>query len=141
MLVVQKSGPIDSPINFRLFGAMFEFNGTFEAGAESPDTIVIIHNTTDNNIALEPDLVFNVLLEIIPPDPQIELSIRETVVTIFDDDGRYMCIYVHILMRDERRKEERSKQGQTNNKAKQQSIPKAVTFPKKNEVNPRHSTL
>ena len=33
-----------------------------------------------------------------------------------------------------RGKEERSKQGQTNNKAKQHSIPKAVTFPKKNEL-------
>ena len=35
-------------------------------------------------------------------------------------------IYVHVLMRDERRKEERSKQGQTNNKAKQHSTPEAV---------------
>ena len=34
-------------------------------------------------------------------------------------------------MRDERWKEERSKQGQANNKAKQHSTPKAVTFPKK----------
>ena len=33
-----------------------------------------------------------------------------------------------------RRKEERSKQGHTNNKAKQHSTPKAVTFPKKNEL-------
>ena len=32
------------------------------------------------------------------------------------------------------RKEERGKQGQTNNKAKQPSTPKAVTFPKKNEL-------
>ena len=32
------------------------------------------------------------------------------------------------------KKEERSKQGQTNNKAKQHSTPKAVTFPKKNEL-------
>ena len=30
--------------------------------------------------------------------------------------------------------EERSKQGQTNNKAEQHSTPKAVTFPKKNEL-------
>ena len=37
-------------------------------------------------------------------------------------------------MRDERRKEERSNQGQTNNKAKQHSTTKAVTFPKKNEL-------
>ena len=34
-------------------------------------------------------------------------------------------------MRDE--KEGRSKQDQTNNKAKQHSTPEAVTFPKKNE--------
>ena len=33
-----------------------------------------------------------------------------------------------------RRKEESSKQGQTNNKAKQHSTPKAVTFPRKNEL-------
>ena len=39
---------------------------------------------------------------------------------------------VHVLMRDE--KEERSEHGQTNNKAKQHSTPKAVTFPKKNEL-------
>ena len=32
------------------------------------------------------------------------------------------------------RKEERSKQGQTNNKVKQHNTPKAVTFPKKNEL-------
>ena len=38
---------------------------------------------------------------------------------------------IHVLMRDE--KEGRSKQGQTNNEAKQHSTPKAVTFPKKNE--------
>ena len=33
-----------------------------------------------------------------------------------------------------RRKEERSKQCQTNNKAKQHSTPKTVTFPKQNEL-------
>ena len=32
------------------------------------------------------------------------------------------------------RKEERSKQSQTNNKVKQHNTPKAVTFPKKNEL-------
>ena len=37
-------------------------------------------------------------------------------------------------MEDERREEERSKQGQTNNKGKQHSTPKAVTFPRKNEL-------
>ena len=33
-----------------------------------------------------------------------------------------------------RRKEERSKQSQTDNNAKQHSTPEAVTFPKKNEL-------
>ena len=33
--------------------------------------------------------------------------------------GKQQCLIVYVLMRDERRKEERSKQGQTNNKAKQ----------------------
>ena len=39
------------------------------------------------------------------------------------------CINVHVNERC-RRKEERSKHGQTNNNAKQHSTPKAVTFPK-----------
>ena len=38
-----------------------------------------------------------------------------------------------LIMRDERRKEERSKQDRTNNKEKQHSTPKRVTFPNKNE--------
>ena len=41
-------------------------------------------------------------------------------------------MYIHVLIRDE--KEERSKQGHTNNKAKQHNTPKAVTSPKKNEL-------
>ena len=45
----------------------------------------------------------------------------------------YTSMNKHVLMRDERRKEERSKQDQTN-KAKQHSTPKAVTFHKKNEL-------
>ena len=45
----------------------------------------------------------------------------------------YLYIYtiIHVSMR---RMEERSKQGQTNNKAKQHSTPKGVTFPEKNEL-------
>ena len=54
-------------------------------------------------------------------------------------------MYIHVLMRDE--KEGRSKEGQTNKKAKQHSTPKAVTFPKKNDmymymyVNMRENTV
>ena len=45
-----------------------------------------------------------------------------------------MCVYDICFNERCRRKEERSKQDQTNNKAKQHSTPKAVTFPKKNEL-------
>ena len=48
-------------------------------------------------------------------------------------------VHVHVLMRDE--KEERSKQCQTNNKAKQYSTHKAVTFPKRNELPCIHAIL
>ena len=43
-------------------------------------------------------------------------------------------MYIHVLNKRCRRKEERSKQGHTNNKAKQHNTPEAVTFPKKNEM-------
>ena len=49
-------------------------------------------------------------------------------------DTKHQTEYVHVLIRDEKRKEDRSKQGQVNNKAKQHSTPKAVTFLKKNEL-------
>ena len=42
-----------------------------------------------------------------------------------------VCECIHVR---EIKKEERSKQGQTNNKAKQHNTTKAVTFPKKNEL-------
>ena len=46
-----------------------------------------------------------------------------------------ICTYIHVHVNERcRRKEERSKQGQTNTKAKQHSTPKAVTFPKQNEL-------
>ena len=38
----------------------------------------------------------------------------------------WIYMYIHVLVRDERRKEERSKQDHTNNKAKQHSTPKAM---------------
>ena len=41
---------------------------------------------------------------------------------------------IHTCFNEMRRKKERSKQGQTNNKAKQHSTPKAVICPKKNEL-------
>ena len=71
--------------------------------------------------------------------PQVSLGTTASVTSLCIDVCTVysmQCIHVHIciLMRDERRKEERSKQDQTNNKAKQHSTPKAVAFLKKNEL-------
>ena len=59
---------------------------------------------------------------------------RQPAVTRIHVIISYYLHIAQVLMRDERRKEGRSKQDQTNNKAKQHSTPKAVTFPKKNEL-------
>ena len=87
-LVVQKSGPIAAPITFRVSGGgLVDDMATFDAGVDVFDVIVIPFNTTDNDIALEPERVFNVTLEIITPDPRIAFDIRETMVTVIDNDG------------------------------------------------------
>ena len=111
-LVVQKSGPISSPITFTAFGTgLVDITKSFDARVGTPDMIMIPVTTVDNDVALEPDLVFIVSLDIIPSNPQIVLDISETVVTIVDNDGRYctvvanyfpfqcsgiMYIYVHV---------------------------------------------
>ena len=93
---MHKSGPFDSPITFRVFGKeIIDVTKTFDAGVGTPDMIMIPVTTVDNDVALEPDLVFSVSLEMIPPNPQIVLDISETVVTIVDNDGRHMCIYMY----------------------------------------------
>ena len=45
------------------------------------------------------------------------------MIVVFVNWSEYVQSNIHVLMKDERRKEERSKQGQTNNKAKQHSTP------------------
>ena len=46
----------------------------------------------------------------------------------------FNIIYINVQSCRCRRKEERSKKGQTNNEAKQHYTPKVVTFPKKHEL-------
>ena len=70
---------------------------------------------------------------LLPTKPLDLQSIRNYFGWHFTSLATVVCnfLYIHVLMRDERRKEERRKQGQTNNKAKQHSTPKAVTFLRK----------
>ena len=69
------------------------------------------------------------------------MSCRVYVQTLSPFNNQNSVVHVHkgtalhtCLNERVRRKEGRSKQGQTNNKTKQHSTPKAVTFPKKNEL-------
>ena len=58
-------------------------------------------------------------------------GLTDNLIYYIHVNGVYIdTTYIHVLMRDEK-KEERSKQGQTNNKAKQHSTPKEVTFQRK----------
>ena len=66
------------------------------------------------------------------PDSPLEGWNLDAVTEMRRQEERRTQSPVHVLMRDE--KKEGSKQGQTNNKAKQHSTPKVVTFPKKNEL-------
>ena len=60
-----------------------------------------------------------------PTDEQAycQLSMKENTETT--KDTKHQILYIHILMRDERKKQTRSNK---------QSTPKAVTFPKTNEL-------
>ena len=92
-VLVQKSGALDSDITFRVFAeGLVNTTGTFEAGSASPNAINITFATSDNEVALEDPKVFSVELEIIPPNPLVELGISEASVTVLDDDGE-LCNY------------------------------------------------
>ena len=66
----------------------------------------------------------------IDPSPETKPA-RPDPVDMDEDGMRTLFIYMYMHVNERcRRKGDRSKQGQTNNKAKQHSTPKTVTFPK-----------
>ena len=90
---VRKSGPLDAPMNFRVFGeGLIDTIRAFDAGIDATDSVQITFNTIDNDVALEPNRVFTVSLQIFPSDSQNSLNITETRITVFDDDSKYMYI-------------------------------------------------
>ena len=92
---VRKSGPLDAPMNFRVFGeGLVDTMRAFDAGIDAPDSVQITFNTIDNDVALEPSRVFTVSLQIFPSDSQNSLNITETRITIVDDDSKYKYIYI-----------------------------------------------
>ena len=87
VVVVQKSGPLDSDIVFEVTGGGFSEQRTFPAGETGPNNISISLDVPDNNIALEPPRMIDLTLSVVSPADQVTLGLDRTSVTILDDDG------------------------------------------------------
>ena len=94
--MVQKSGPIAIPIDMVVSssggesglgsgGYIIIYTISFEAGLGAPNTIEVVLDASDDEVALEPQELVTVSL--IPLDTRVTLDIDETIVTIIDDDG------------------------------------------------------
>ena len=93
--MVQKSGPLDSPIAFRVSsddGLEPPQTVTFEAGVDAPDMITVSYILLDDVIGLELDQVFTVNLDVVTTNPQIVFSIRQATVTITDNDSELCAV-------------------------------------------------
>lgn len=83
-LVVQKSGPVESTIIFRVFSEGFVDEERTFAGVTGPDTVTISTICPDDVIGHE---VYVVTLSLVDPDPHILVSPSQANVTVTDDDG------------------------------------------------------
>ena len=101
-LMIQKSGPVDSAITFRVFSPGFiDEQRTFAAGVGAPNTITISMDVgPDNDIGLEPDVVHVLTLSLVIGDSQIVVSPSQANVTITDDDSElyHKSVVVRVCM-------------------------------------------
>ena len=102
-LVIQKSGPVDSAITFRVSSPGFiGERRTFVAGVGAPNTITISMDVgPDNDIGLEPDVVHVLTLSLVNSDSQIVVSPSQANVTISDDDSEWLyhkSVVVRVCM-------------------------------------------
>ena len=87
-VVVEYAGQIDQNITFRLFsGGLIDETYTIEAGSMSTTVTFVILGFDDNAIALEPDVVFDVMLSLVEANTQVDITVPVTTVTITDNDG------------------------------------------------------
>ena len=81
-------------------------------------------------------VLYTQLLYIVPPPIVRSRNIHASICNMpVHVHVACMYLYIHVLMRDE--KEERKKQARSNKQTRQSNTartPKAVTFPKKNEL-------
>ena len=88
-VVVVKSAPFDSVIEFEVAGGNFSAVRAFPDGASSPESISIFFQIPDDVIALEPPETISFTLTVLDPNPQISVDPDTTTVTILDNDGEF----------------------------------------------------
>ena len=88
-LVVVKSGPFHSVIEFEVAGGNFSAFKAFPAGEGSQDRISVFFSIPNDNVALEPDENITFTLRNLDPSGQIFIDPNTTLVTIVDDDGKF----------------------------------------------------
>ena len=87
-VVVEYVGPLDRDITYRVFSVgLIDEMTTIEAGTISTNITHAIPGFDEDVIALEPDEVFEVELSLVETDPQVDITVPVTTVTITDNDG------------------------------------------------------
>ena len=95
-VVITKSGVVDSEIVVNVTGGGFVVLGVFPAGSESPNNITISLELPDDNVALEPDQDIELSLSLVNPSSLVVVGLDRTTVTIVDDDGELLCVFVFL---------------------------------------------
>ena len=87
-VVVEYIGQIDQSITFRVFSdGLIDNTTTIVAGSMSTIFTFVIPGFEDDAIALQPDEIFDVMLSLVEPNPQVDITVPVTTVTITDNDG------------------------------------------------------
>ena len=97
-VVVVKSAPFDSVIEFEVAGGNFSAVRAFPDGASSPDSISIFFQIPDDIIALEPVETISFTLTVLERNPQISVDPDTTTVTILDNDGEFGVYVVCVAL-------------------------------------------
>ena len=90
-VVVVKSAPFDSVIEFQVTGGNLSAMGAFPAGVSSPNSMSVFFQIPDDIIGLEPDEMISLDLSLLEANPQISVDPDTATVTIVDNDGESLA--------------------------------------------------
>ena len=89
MVGVVKSGPIDSEINYIIESPTISpTTGFFLPGPDAPNNSSVEYTASENNIALEPPIVFPLILSLPSPNPLVVITNGMANLTLLDNDSK-----------------------------------------------------